>query len=218
MIAVALVMTALGLLVGLFGIKLFRILLPLVGLVSGAAVGFIGFQGVFGSGAVSTTIAIFVAVLVGLLLAILSFVFVDLALTVYTAILGASALAYLGVALGVGGNGFVMFLLTVAGLIIGFSVAARQGFTEAVVVTLTSFLGGAMILAGVFLVAGDVTLEQLHSQGVIASILGVVQQSLLWLFVWLGGSLLLAQIQHRLIAMEVFHSMYEFGETSKSKV
>ena len=75
MVLVALALMGVGLLSSLLGFKLFKVLLPVVGLVAGAMVGFSGFQGIFGTGAVSTTVAVFVAITVGLLMAMLSFVY-----------------------------------------------------------------------------------------------------------------------------------------------
>ncbi len=50
MLLTATMLIALGVLSSLLGLKLFKILLPLLGLVSGIMVGFAGVQGVFGSG------------------------------------------------------------------------------------------------------------------------------------------------------------------------
>ena len=61
-IFLAICLLVLGLLVGLFGYKLFKVIMPVAGLIIGASIGFTGFQGVFGTGVTSTTLAVLVAV------------------------------------------------------------------------------------------------------------------------------------------------------------
>lgn len=206
----AIVLLIVGLAVSLLGLKMFRILLPLIGLVGGAMTGFIGFQSVFGKGFVSTSIAVFVAIAVGLILALLSYVFFELALWIYTALLGASAFSYLGIALGLQNNGFVLFLLGLFGFIVGAMLASSQHYSVSIVMTLTSFVGVAFILASVFLMAGSVTVDQLNETGVIKTMLQVVDQSFLWFFVWLGGSLVALQAQKLTLLREVLDDRFAY--------
>lgn len=215
MLVVATILLITGVAVSLLGHKLFRILLPLLGLVGGTAVGFVGFQGVFGTGAVSTTVAFFVAIAVGLLLAILSFLFFEIAVIVYVALLGASVMSYLGIALGLGSNGFVLFLLSVAGFVLGLSIASSATFSTSLVIAVTSFAGVALILASVMLIVGDVTAAQLNNEGVIRSVLKVVDQSFLWMFVWLSGSVVAVHAQKSMLMLEVLGNDYQFNGTKK---
>lgn len=210
MVLVALALMAVGLLASLLGFKLFKVLLPIVGLVSGTLVGFAGFQGVFGKGTVSTTVAVFVAITVGLVMALLSFVYFEIAVTVLAAIIGASALSYLGVALGLDKDGFVVFLLAVAGFIIGLIAAGSGTMSASLVMTVTSMAGVAFILAGIFLIAGSVSLEQLNNDGVIRTVVSVVDQSFLWLFVWLAGSIITMRAQVRTAVSDFMVDTYEF--------
>lgn len=217
MVLVALLLLATGVLVAFTGHKLFKIMLPLLGLVGGMMVGFSGFQAVFGKGAISTTIAIFVAFIVGLLMALLSFLFFELALILYVAILFGSLFTYLGIALGLGNSGFVMFMLSLAGFFVGLSVAGNIGFSTRFVIALTSFAGVALILASIFLIAGHISVDQLHQDGIIATVVKVVDQSFLWVFVWLGGSLLAMQVQHRVLLLDVLANKYEYQLIKENK-
>lgn len=217
MVLVALTLMAAGLAVSLFGYKLFALLMPLFGLVSGIMVGFIGFQGVFGKGAISTTVAVFVAVMVGVLMALLSFAFFEVAVAVLAGLVIASLFSYLGIALGLGANGLIVFLLGLAGFIVGINWATTAGATARFVMTLTSFAGVAFVLASVFLVAGSVSLDQLFNDGIIASVLRVVDQSFLWLFVWLAGSLIARELQARLALTEVLNDSYQFKPAKARK-
>lgn len=209
---VAIGLVAAGLVVSLFGIKLFKMLLPLIGLISGTVAGFTGFQGVFGKGAVSTTIAVFVALIVGVLLALLSFVFFELAITILAGILGASLFSYLGISLGLGKEGFLVFMLSVTGFIFGLIAVGAGPITPGFVITLSAMAGTAFMLAGIFLVVGSVSLDQLQNDGVIQSVLNVVDQSFLWLFVWLAGTLIARQMQISIAMQELFGDSYQFIE------
>lgn len=213
MIIVATLLLAFGLVTSLLGLKLFKLLLPVLGLVSGFMIGFVGTQGVFGTGALSSAMAVLVALVVGVLLAVLSFVFFDIAVVVLSAVVGASALSYLGIALGLRQEGFVVFLLAVAGGILGLLAAQRYPIGVKLVVTLSSLLGVAYILTGFMLVAGTVNLDQLNNQGVVSTLLRVVDQSFLWFFVWVGGALLAMQIQYRLAVIDALSSAFAYEES-----
>ena len=206
----AILLLLVGVVISLAGLKFIRLLLPVVGLVAGAMAGFMGFQGVFGTGVVSTTVAIFVAIAVGLVLMLLSFFFFELAIFVYTAILSASAASYLGIALGVGNNGFIMFMLALSGFILGAVLASSATFSGNLVMVLTAFGGISFILAGVFLLVGNVSVDQLNQTGIIKSVLKEVDQSIIWFFVWLGGSLLALQVQKSTERLEVLGNAYEY--------
>lgn len=217
MVLVALALMGVGLLSSLLGFKLFKVLLPVVGLVAGAMVGFSGFQGIFGTGAVSTTVAVFVAITVGLLMAMLSFVYFRIAVIVLTAFIGASALSYLGIAVGLDKDGLVVFLLALSGFIIGFMAASSRNMSAALVMIVTSMAGVLFILAGVFLIAGNVSVEQLNTNGVIRTILDVVDQSFLWLFVWLAGSLIAYHMQIRTAQADYIDSTYQYVPAKSRK-
>ena len=217
MFLVALTLMAVGLLASTLGYKLFRVLLPLVGLVAGTMVGFIGFQGVFGKGAVSTTVAVFVALTVGLLMGILSFVYFEIAVIALMAIIGASLFTYLGVALGLQDNGFILFMLGLSGAILGLVASSSGAMGASLVMVVTSMAGVAFILAGVFLIAGDVTLNQLNDDGVVRTVVSVIDQSFLWTFVWLAGSVVASQAQMRTAVAEFMDDSYAYKPAKKVK-
>lgn len=203
----------------LLGQKLFRLLLPIVGFVAGVMVGFGGVQGIFGTNVISLTIAILMAIIVGVVMAVLSFAFYDLAVVVLVAILGASAFSYLGVAIGLEDNGFILFLLGLAGAVMGIIFASGSALSIGLVFAATAFLGVALILAGVFLFAGEVTVDQLNENGIIASVVETVDQSFLWFFVWLAGSIAAMYAQMAIAASEfmALTDSYEFSEKKGKK-
>lgn len=202
MVLVAAALIILGAVFALMGQKLFRLLLPVVGFIVGLMVGFGGVQGVFGTGAVSLTIAIVMALIVGVIMALLSFAFYDLAVTILVGLLGASVLTYLGIALGLQDNGFILFLLSLSGFIIGVMLAAGGMVSVPLIFAATAFLGVAMVLAGTFLLVGELSLDDLNEDGIVRSVVSVVDQSFLWLFVWLAGSIIAMNVQVKLAAQE----------------
>lgn len=212
MIVVALALIAVGIVTGLLGAKLFRLLLPVLGLVTGFVVGYTGFQGIFGTGAVSTAMAVVIALVVGLLLAVLSYMFFNIGVVFFAVAIGAMALSYLGVALGLRQDGVIVFLLGVAGAIMGGSYALRNNLGLPLVVAVTSLLGVAYVLSGVMLVAGEVSVSDISEAGVVTTLLRVVDQSFLWLFVWIGASLITIQLQKRLLMSGYGSDAYAYRE------
>lgn len=195
MILFSFALLAVGLICALAGARLAKTLMPLFGLFVGTMVGYIGTQGVFGTGVLSSTMAIFVALVVGVLMALLSYVFFDLAVTVLMGLVVANALSFLGIALGLRENGFLVLMLWVAGLILGLRYAVKNPTTEAFLVYLTSFAGVAMIFASVLLISGNVELIDIYNNGVIPTVLKQTSQSLVWFVAWFGGALVASQVQ-----------------------
>lgn len=212
MIITATLLIAAGVLTCLLGAKLFKLLLPLIGFVTGFMAGFLGFQGIFGTSFVSNAMAVVIAVAVGVLLAVLAFAFFNLAVTFFAIAVGAMALSYLGIALGLREDGFLVFLLSVAGAVIAGMYAFRHSISVQLVVIVTSFLGVAYILTGLWLVIGEVSLHELNEEGVVHSLLRVIDQSFLWFIVWVGGSLLASRLQYRLLLESYLPQVFEYSE------
>lgn len=206
-----------GIITAVMGAKLFKLLLPLLGFIIGFMVGFSGFQGIFGNGAVSTTMAIVIALCVGILMALLSFLFFDLAVIVFTIALGAMAFSYLGVALGLSEDGLIVFLMAIAGGILAGMFALRVGVANDLVIALTSLLGVGYILVAFMLLVGDVSTTDLAENGVVSTIIRVVDQSFLWFFVWVGGSLISMRLQYRLMIASLMTTMFELDPEFNTK-
>lgn len=215
MLIVSTLLIAIGLVVALLGVKMFRLLLPLIGLVTGAMAGFIGVQAVFGVGAVATAIAVVVAIIMGLLFAFLSFAFFDLAVIVYVAMLGAAVFSYVGIALGLSQDGFLVFMLAVTGFLLAATWASRGGVSLRIVKALTAFIGTAYVLVGIMLLVGNVSIDELNNSGVVATIIRVVDQSFLWFLVWIGGSLVAQQLQQRAAFNDLLTTSFEYNDKER---
>lgn len=210
MVIIATGLILIGGISALVGVKLFRLLLPLIGLVAGIMVGFGGVQAVFGTGVVSTTIAVVVAVIVGAIMALLSFLFFELAIVVLSMVAGASIMTYLGVAIGLENAGFILFLLGLTGAIFGFLISAGSGLSAAFVIFVTSMLGVGYILAGVLLLVGAISLDSLSDGGIIPAVVETVDQSFLWLFVWIAGTIFAMNVQTKTLAQEFMDNQFEY--------
>ncbi len=212
-IFLAVVLIVAGLAIGLFGLKLARVLLPLAGLMTGAIIGFTGMQGVFGTSVTSTTIAILVAAIFGLVLAVMSYAFFNIALVVLTGTAFMSLFALLGIALGLSANGFVVGMLSVTGFLVGVYMAASAPLLGASLVSLaTSFIGSGLVLAGIFLLGSSVTLEDLATNGIITTVAERVSNSFWWIFVWVGSAIILRYIQLSSLLNELFPSHLGYDE------
>lgn len=217
MLITAILLIAVGIIAASLGAGLFKLLLPLIGLVTGFMIGFIGFQGVFGTSAVSTAMAVMIAVVTGLVLGILSFLFFELATIVVAIATGAMVFSYIGVALGLSQNGLMVFLLGLAGAILAGSYAARNSIGTQVVVALTSLLGVGYVLVGIFLISGSVSLSDLAETGIVSTLLSVVDQSFLWFFVWIGGSLIAMRVQYSILLAAVLPPEFKVEDKRTAK-
>lgn len=210
MLAIATGLVIVGAIVALMGIKIFQIVLPIIGFIAGIMVGFSGVQAVFGTGAVSLSIAVLTGALIGVLMAILSFLYFEVAVAVLMAVLLANLFIYVGLVLGLSKDGFLVFLLGLSGAVMGLAIATTKPVSPALVITFTAFYGVAMIMAGVLLAAGHLSANQLNDQGVLHAVTRTVHDSFIWLFVWLGGTLLASNVQYAAVKREILNDNFAY--------
>jgi hypothetical protein len=180
-IIIGLLAIGIGLAWAFYGLKLFTILLPIwaffFGLVAGAQWG----QDVFGDGVFSTVLSWGIGLVIGIVLAAISFFWYYAAIV----ILGGAA----GYALGVGifeyfgfGTGVIVVLI---GLIVGAIFAIGTfvlGVPVLLVMVFSAFSGAAAVVNGVLILTGQIKLATLHDgifgsllhQGVIGTIAFIV--------------------------------------------
>jgi len=140
----------LGAVVVFFGYRLFWIILPIWGFFFGLAIGGQGVQAIFGDGFLSTAFSWIMAFAVGLLFALLSYLFWFIAV----ALVG----GYVGYALVVGFFGLfgidlgpVVWLLAVGAGIVTAFLTLRFNLQKYVVILATSFLGAAAIVGTILM-------------------------------------------------------------------
>jgi hypothetical protein len=215
MIIVATGLILLGGISALLGVKVFRLLLPLLGFTSGVIAGFSGVQAVFGTGVISTTIAVVMAVVVGAIMSLLSFMFYEIAIVILSMMIGVSFMTYLGIAVGLQNAGFILFLLGLTGAILGFLIAAGTNLSVSFVIVGTSMWGVAAIMAGVLLLVGALSLNDLSNGGIIPAVVETVDQSFLWLLAWVGGTVVAMQVQTMVLAQEFMENQYQYAVSKK---
>lgn len=192
----------------LFGYVLFRLLLPVMGFFVGFGVGFSGVQAVFGSNVWSYTAAIITALIFGLLFAALAYFYYTFGVMVVVGAIVAGWFAFFGQAIGLSEQGFIVFLLSVTGAIIGGIAVLRYGIQHSLIVTVSAMFGVGAVLLSLFLLFGDVTVAQLHQDGILPTMGRSIANSWLWVFVFVGGAVLGSALQRALIVHSLIGDQY----------
>lgn len=200
---VAAILIIVGIVATLNGYQLFRILLPIMGFLVGYGIGFGGIQAILGAGVVSTTVAVLTGVLVGVLISAISYFYFTIAVIIFGASLVAGLFTFLGQAIGLRENGFITFLLGVAGAIVGASVVIRHGLQNTLIMYVSAGLGTGLILIGILMGAGDLTMAELNRTGILATIASTVDQSFVWFLAWVGGTILGANSQRSILNSQI---------------
>lgn len=216
-VALATLYIVFGALLALLGLKIFKILLPIAGLFLGMAVGYQGVVGVFGQGVFSFTSGIITAFLVGILFALLSYFFFELAVMLAAAGIGATAMAYLGIVLGLSADGFLVTLMAIGGGVFAAFLVATFGLSRELVSVVTSFVGVGLVLIGIFLIFTDLTIEEIYNQGLGRTFNEFVSDSLVWFLLWFGGSLVASLIQTSIDSIEFMENRYAYIDSDKVK-
>lgn len=175
------------------GYKWFMILLPVLGFLVGFIIGAAAVSGVYGESILSLIVIAVAGLITGLLLAVLVYMFFNLAIILLGAslgfTLGAGIASYLGFETG--------FIPVMAGLIVAVIVgflAFRMNLPKYVIIALTALIGSEALLSGALLLVGFISLDELD-QGLLGSILS---HSTVWSVIWLALAVVGAAVQlHR---------------------
>jgi hypothetical protein len=167
----------------LAGYRFILFLLPIWGFFAGFSVGASAVVALFGGGFLSTTSSWLVGIVVGLIFAVLSYLFYYFAVVVLGAsvgyMLGTGFMALLGFSPG--------FLSFVAGVFVAAILVGLVLFLNApklLLIGLSAFGGAATMIAGLLLMLGRIPLGTLQ-YGIVGS---VIKGSWFWLLVWLVGA------------------------------
>lgn len=179
-ILVGALLGALGLYVCFAGLRAFLIILPIIGFVSGFFAGAAGVSAIFGDGFLSSVTGIGVGLVVGLVLAALSYF-----LWYVGALLAAGSTGALigsGIMNGIGvDSGWVVFIGAAIGAVLVFAIAFMLALPVYVVIVNTAFLGASGAVAGLLLVINQVDRADVGYGLAWATI----EESWLWLVAWL---------------------------------
>jgi hypothetical protein len=179
-ILIGIITIVLGLIVTFLGLQVFFVALPIVGFFLGFFVGTAGMEAVFGTGFLSTITSWIVGAAVGLVFAIVSYLWWYFGLILAAGALGAG----LGTGLIELFGGSADWLLFIAGLI-GFALFVVIAFMIAApvyIVIVSTALAGAMIaIAGVLLIFNQIDYQELGRGTAVA----IVNASWWWWLAWL---------------------------------
>ncbi len=203
----------LGVLIGLaftfWGFRLFLILLPIWGFFAGFLFGAGATSALFGDGFLATTLGWVIGFVVGIIFAVLSYLYYWFAVVFLGASLGYAAGVGLLHWLGNGGDNFMGFLFGLIGAVIVAAVVVMLRMPKYIAIVLTAIGGAAATITGIALILKQVTLDELS--GNIAGSLAAVND-LPWL--WGLGAIVLAGVgiayQIRLAALteEIVYESY----------
>jgi hypothetical protein len=204
-LAIALLAVIIGLGFCFAGFRFFLILLPIWAFFAGLLFGADAITQLFGDGFLSTVTGWIVGFVIGIVFAVLSYLFYWLAVVLLGATIGYAFVAGILEAVGVDGN-LIIFLAGIAGGVVLALATIVLRVPKYLVIVLTALGGATAMLAGVFLIFGLVDLNDLQF-GVLAATLRVVQDNVLWLVVAAG---IIAQVMSA-SEMEIDRTDYRYA-------
>jgi hypothetical protein len=164
----------------LAGYRFILILLPIWGFFAGFSIGASAIANLFGGGFLATTSSWLAGFVVGLVFAVLSYLYYYFAVAVLGAsvgyMIGTGFMALLGIQPGV-----LTVVVGVLGAAVLAGVVLYLNVPKLLLIVLSALGGAAIMIAGLLLILGRIPLEALR-YGVVGS---VIQGSWFWLLVWL---------------------------------
>lgn len=180
-ILVGLLLGFFGLVVCFVGLRAFFIVLPVIGFFTGFFVGAAGTAAIFGESFLSSVIAVFAGLVVGLVFAVLSYLFwyvgALLAAGSAGALIGSGLMNLIGIE-----TDWIVFTAAAIGGILVFVLALIIALPIYVVIVNTALVGSAGVIAGVLLIFNQIDIAHL-GYGLVWA---MIENSWFWLIVWLA--------------------------------
>jgi hypothetical protein len=180
-VIIAIFALGIGLLFCFYGYKAMRILFPLWGLVAGFWAGAELVHAITGDGFLSTALGIMVGIILGLVFAVLAYLYYAVAVVIFLGFAGFWIGAGFIKLLGLNGN----VLSTLVGISLGIVFATIGVIGNApkyFLLLITAFAGAALMVSAVLLVANIIDPSTLSNGAVTA----VANQSWIWKIFWVG--------------------------------
>ena len=184
LILLALVALGLGAVLLLVGYRFFLLLLPIWGFVAGLWLGAETVSILLGEGFLVSVTGLAVGFVVGLIMAILSYLFYAVGVLLLGASFGYWLTAGLMYAVGFESG----FLVTIAGVITAIIFATLTVMLDVkkhLAIIMTAFGGAGGISLAILLIFGVIAPEQLQAGGA-AALAAVIEDSVFWLLIWLA--------------------------------
>jgi Domain of unknown function (DUF4203) len=169
----------LGLGVCFLGLRLFFIMLPIWGFIAGFFVGAEGVAAIFSDSFLSTVTGWVVGFFVGLLFAVLAYLFWYIGAIIAVGSVGASFGSGLMAAFNVNTD-WVVFIVAAIFAVAAAVFAVLVFLPVYMVIVSTAFLGATAVTAGIMLIFNQVDKEVFHW----GSVFGIIEKSWWWLLVW----------------------------------
>jgi hypothetical protein len=210
-IVVALLAAVIGAVWAFFGFKFFLILLPIWGFFAGFYFGAHGMTTLFGEGFLSTVTSWVVGFVIGIVFAVLSYLYYWVAVVLLGGTIGYLAgvgvMGWLGIDPG--------FLTLVVGVITGVILAIATvvlAVPKYLVIVLSALGGSAAVVAGALLLLGQIDLAGMQ-HGVVGAALIEIQSNILWLVVWgvLAAAGIVYQLQTTKLVEEIDRAAYRYA-------
>lgn len=181
-IVLGIVFVLFGLLVTLTlaGLRVFFAALPIIGFFLGFFVGTIGVQSLFGEGFLSTAVSWIAGIVLGLVFALISYLWWYAGALLAAGAVGASLGTGLLRLFGGGEIGGLMLLFGLVGFVIFFVGALLLNLPVYVVIVNTAFGGAFLTIAGVLLLFDRIDYSALGNGAAIA----IVEASFVWVLAW----------------------------------
>jgi hypothetical protein len=206
-------MTLIGLLFGLAvafgGYRLFLILLPIWGFFFGFGLGAQTLQAIFGIGFLSTVGSWVVGFIVGLVFAVLSYLFYLVAVALLSGSFGYSVAVGILTAIGLNFGIIVWLIGIVAGIALAVIVLALNIQKYAIIV-ITAIVGTGAIILTILAAVGGLTPAELAG----SPVLSAIQDSFWWLvfFIVVAGAGIVVQLRaNQAYEIEAYDRFAEYG-------
>ncbi len=140
------------------GFKWFMILLPVWGFITGFSLGAYGVSSIFGEGILAMPVIIVAGAIIGLIFAVIAYLFFPVAIILMGASLGYFVGWTVIVSLGFE-PGLIPALFGLIAAIVVALLAIRFHLPKLVIIVSTSLLGSIAIIIGIMLLIGDISLQ-----------------------------------------------------------
>jgi len=164
------------------GYRLFLVMLPIWGFFAGFWIGAMGTSLLLGGGFLATTTGLVVGFVVGLIGAVLSYLFYMAGVVIIAAALGGALGSGVMSALGFD-PGLIMAIVTIVSALVAVGLTMLLNLQQYVIIIYTAIAGAALVVLSGMLVFGQVTVAELQAGGNLLQ--PIFQGFWFWGIVWL---------------------------------
>lgn len=179
-IIVAILLACVGVAFCFAGYRFFLILLPLWGFLAGFWAGASAITAIFGDGFLATVSGWVSGIFVGLIFAVLSYLFYWLAIVIFSMSIGASIGSGFMGSIGIDGRVITLVVAAACALALAALVLVIN-LPKILIVLLSSIAGASSLIAAPLLLFKQIDRSDLYHGATLA----VINDSVFWLFVWI---------------------------------